>query len=97
MDNPILQDQIAAAKAYEDLHVAAFFQPWAGHVLDAIQIEPGHRVLDVAYGTGVLAHEAAVRVGSTGFVAGIDPGLLFITGIYWRLYQIEGGGDRGAC
>lgn len=74
MNDTLLQDQIAAAKAYEELHVPALFQQWAGRVLDTVQIEPGQRVLDVACGTGVLAREAAVRVGSTGYVAGIDPG-----------------------
>lgn len=74
MNDPLLQDQIAAAKAYEELHVPALFQQWAGRVLDAIHIESGYRVLDVACGTGVLAREAVVRVGSTGYVAGVDPG-----------------------
>lgn len=72
MDDANLQEQILAAEAYEALHVPALFQQWAGRVLDAIQIEPGHRVLDVACGTGVLAREAASRVGSSGFVAGLD-------------------------
>lgn len=31
-------------------------------------------MLDVACGTGILAREAASRTGSTGFVAGLDPG-----------------------
>ncbi len=74
MSDPVLQDQIAAATAYQELHVPALFQQWAGRVLDAVQIEPGDRVLDVACGTGVLAREAAVRVGASGVVAGIDPG-----------------------
>jgi len=72
--DPVLEDQIAAAKAYEELHVPALFQQWAGRVLDAVKIKSGDRVLDVACGTGVLAREAATRVGATGMVAGIDPG-----------------------
>lgn len=74
MNDADIEDQIAAAKAYEALHVPAVFQQWAARVLDAVSIEPGHRVLDVACGTGVLAREAAARVGPAGFVAGIDPG-----------------------
>lgn len=73
MDDLILEDQIAAAQAYQELHVPALFQQWAARVLDAVQVEPGHRVLDVACGTGVLAREAATRVGPAGFVAGVDP------------------------
>jgi ubiquinone/menaquinone biosynthesis C-methylase UbiE len=73
MDDPVLQNQIAAARAYEALHVPALFQQWCAPVLDAAQVEPGQRVLDVACGTGVLGREAEARVGSTGFVAGIDP------------------------
>ena len=41
--------------------------------MDATQVFSGHRVLDVACGTGVLAREAALRVGPTGFVVGLDP------------------------
>ncbi len=74
MTDPVLEDQITAAKAYEALHVPALFQQWAGCVLDAVKIKSGDRVLDVACGTGVLAREAATRVGATGMVAGIDPG-----------------------
>lgn len=69
-----LENQIAAAEAYEQLHVPALFQQWAGHVLDAVNVRPGDRVLDVACGTGVLAREAAKRVGAKGLVAGLDPG-----------------------
>jgi SAM-dependent methyltransferase len=68
-----LQDQIAAARAYEALHVPALFGQWCGPVLDAAGAEPGQRVLDVASGTGVLGRAAAARVGPTGFVAGLDP------------------------
>jgi ubiquinone/menaquinone biosynthesis C-methylase UbiE len=91
MSNRLLDDQIAAATAYEALHVPAIFRQWSGLVLDAAQVDPGDRVLDVACGTGVLAREAASRVGATGRVAGIDPGpgMLAVAtrlapGIEWR-------------
>ena len=63
-----------AAQAYETLMVPALFGEWAGKVADAARLGPGQRVLDVACGTGVLAREAAARVGAGGFVAGLDPG-----------------------
>lgn len=69
-----LADQIAGARAYEDLHVPALFREWCPRVLDAAGVKPGHEVLDVACGTGVLAREAARRVGPRGRVAGVDPG-----------------------
>jgi ubiquinone/menaquinone biosynthesis C-methylase UbiE len=60
-------------------------------VADAAQIRPGQRVLDVACGTGILAREAALRVGPGGFVAGLDrnPGMLAVAArlapdIEWR-------------
>jgi SAM-dependent methyltransferase len=70
----MLEEQIAGARAYEALHVPALFEQWCRRVLDAAGVEAGHRVLDVACGTGVLAREAANRVGAAGFVAGVDPG-----------------------
>ena len=69
-----LPDEIAAAEAYEALHVSALFAEWAVPVLDAAGVEPGHRVLDVACGTGVLARTALSRVGPAGTVVGLDPG-----------------------
>ena len=69
-----LHAQIESARAYESLMVPALFGQWASRVLDAARIRSGDRVLDVACGTGVLAREAAARVGPTGLVAGIDPG-----------------------
>src|SRR5260370_24412921 len=38
------------------------------------QLQPGETVLDVGCGTGTLAMEVARRVGTTGRVAGLDPG-----------------------
>ena len=85
------QDQVAAASAYEDLHVPALFGQWTARVADAAGIRAGDRVLDVACGTGVLAREAASRVGPDGCVAGVDPnpGMLAVAerlepAIEWR-------------
>ena len=85
------EQEIAAAAAYEDLHVPALFRQWAPRVLDAAQIRPGCRVLDVACGTGILAREAKSRLGEEGFVAGLDanPGMLTVAqklspSIEWR-------------
>lgn len=64
--------QMDTASAYERLHVPASFRQWAPLVCDAARISPGHRVLDVACGTGVLTREAASRVGPSGVVAGLD-------------------------
>ena len=69
----VAQALIEAATAYETLFVPALFRQWAPIVADAAHIKSGDRVLDVACGTGVLAREAAARVGQTGHVAGLDP------------------------
>lgn len=83
--------EIAAATAYEDLHVPALFRQWAPRLVEAARIQPGDRVLDVACGTGVLAREALNYVGHNGVVAGLDPtpGMLSVAsrlapGIQWR-------------
>lgn len=62
----------SAAEVYEEFFVPALFQEWAPRVVRAAGIEPGHKVLDVACGTGVLAREAASRVGPGGQVTGLD-------------------------
>jgi SAM-dependent methyltransferase len=67
------EEAIAAASAYEELHVPALFEQWAVLVVNAARVRDGDRVLDVACGTGILAREAASRVGSHGSVAGVDP------------------------
>jgi SAM-dependent methyltransferase len=73
MAGATLHAQIEAANAYETLFVPALFGQWAPIVADAARIQPGQRVLDIACGTGVLAREVALRTGSTGFVAALDP------------------------
>lgn len=65
--------EIAAAKAYEALHVPALFKQWAPKVVDAAKIRQGQRVLDIDCGTGILAREASSRTGMEGYVAGLDP------------------------
>ena len=86
-----LRAQIAAAKAYEEFFVPALFGEWATRVAAVAQVQTGNHVLDVGCGTGVLAREAASRVGPNGFVAGLDPssGMLAVAaqlapGIEWR-------------
>lgn len=63
----------SAAQVYEDFFVPALFGAWPKKVLDAASVDQGHRVLDVACGTGVLAREAVKRVGENGEVVGLDP------------------------
>ena len=91
MDDPILNEQINAARAYESLHVPALFAQWTARILDRVGLAAGQRVLDVACGTGVLARAAKARVGETGLVAGVDPdaGMLAVArelapAIEWR-------------
>lgn len=74
------EEAIAAATAYEALHVPALFAEWAPHVVDAAHVRAGDRVLDVACGTGVVARAAASRVAPDGSVTGVDanPGMLVV-------------------
>ncbi len=88
--------ELQAARAYEEFFVPALFGQWAPRVADAARIAKGEHVLDVACGTGVLAREAAARVGPDGFVAGVDPnpGMLAVAAertpaIEWRKGEAE--------
>ena len=89
MEDP--RQEIDGAEAYEALHVPALFREWTPRVLEAAQVGSGHRVLDVACGTGVLARAAAERVGGRGAVVGVDPdpGMLTVArrladGVRWK-------------
>jgi SAM-dependent methyltransferase len=82
---------VNAATIYEEFFVPALFQQWAPRVAETARLQPGHRVLDVACGTGVLAREAASRIGASDAVVGLDmgPGMLAVASrhnpyIVWR-------------
>lgn len=66
------QISLDAAEAYESKFVPALFGEWAPHLVDAAGVKPGHAVLDVACGTGVVARETADRLGGNGTVVGVD-------------------------
>lgn len=60
------------AERYEQLSVDRQFK--AGKILlNALQIKPGEKLLDIGAGTGLLAEYAAQRAGPEGAVIGIDP------------------------
>ncbi len=100
----------AQAVAYEERFVPALFGEWAAPLVDIAAVGPGHRVLDVACGTGVVARVAAERTGDPGNVVGLDinPAMLEVAGgvrpdITWQqgdaqaLPYGEGEFDRVLC
>jgi 2-polyprenyl-3-methyl-5-hydroxy-6-metoxy-1,4-benzoquinol methylase len=66
------QVSVEAAEVYESKFVPAIFGEWAPYVVDAAGVAPGQAVLDVGCGTGVVAREAADRMGGQGSVVGLD-------------------------
>jgi SAM-dependent methyltransferase len=66
------QIPLEAAELYEAAFVPGFFAQWAPLLCDAAGVGPGHEVLDVACGTGIVARTAAERVGPAGRVVGVD-------------------------
>ena len=80
-----------AAEIYSSFFVPALFGQWPRVVLDAADVQPGHSVLDVGCGTGVLSIAARERVGTSGRVIGVDPneGMLDVarrneTSVEWK-------------
>ncbi len=89
-------EEVRAAEGYEALLVPGLMECWVDPVLDSAGIESGHRVLDVACGTGILARNALARVGPTGRVTGVDllPGMLTVAerltpDVDWRQGKAE--------
>lgn len=62
----------AGASIYNEVMVPRMFVPWANILLDAVSIDAGDRVVDVACGPGTVAYLAAARSGSSGYVLGCD-------------------------
>ena len=61
-----------AAENYERYFVPKIATPVSVALLEAADLQPGRRVLDVACGTGLIARLAAERVGASGTVTGLD-------------------------
>lgn len=59
------------AAAY-DRDYAPYNAPMVGRILELAALSGGRRVLELGCGTGILAFEAARRIGATGSVVGID-------------------------
>lgn len=70
--NEQFQVTLEAARLYERIAARYILGPWVPSLVDAVDLAPGERVLDVACGTGVVARIAAQRVGSRGRVTGVD-------------------------
>lgn len=60
------------AVVYDTQFVPALFAHWGPIVADAAGVKAGDRVLDVACGTGAATLAAAEKVGSSGYVVGLD-------------------------
>ncbi len=61
-----------AAKIYEEVYLHALFKEWCPLVIAAANIQKGHRVIDVACGTGALAIAVSDHIGAEVTTVGID-------------------------
>ena len=61
-----------AAQLYERHVLRYILGPWVPRLLDAVRLQAGEIVLDVACGTGAVARVASERVGASGRVTGLD-------------------------
>ena len=61
-----------AAEFYDRLPARYFLGPWSKGLVDAAEIRPDDCILDLACGTGIVAREAAARLGVKGSVVGLD-------------------------
>jgi len=60
------------AEVYERRFVPALFGPWGARIAERADVQPGHRCLDVACGTGALTRAVVARAGDPGQVVGLD-------------------------
>ena len=70
----------SAPENYEKYFVPAIGGPLAADLVAGAALRRGERVLDATCGTGIVARQAAERVGPEGSVAGVDitPGMLAV-------------------
>jgi ubiquinone/menaquinone biosynthesis C-methylase UbiE len=61
-----------AASDYFDAPALSFWNRFGQQTIQRLSLNTGDRVLDVCCGTGASAIPAAIRVGGTGQVLGID-------------------------
>jgi len=83
--------QASFPEMYERWLAGPLFRPFAEMTLEEVGLRRGHRVLDLACGTGIVARVAKERLGDVGCVVGIDlsPGMLAVArtvapNIDWR-------------
>ncbi len=69
-DGPFLS--VTVAEGYRRHLEPVIFQPWAERLVAFAGVDPGHHVLDVAAGTGVVSRQAAAAVGDDGRVIASD-------------------------
>ena len=61
-----------AAEQYERIPARYILGPWVPGLVEAAQIRPDEKVLDLACGTGVVARAAAAKLGPAGHITGLD-------------------------
>jgi SAM-dependent methyltransferase len=71
-DTETFQLSLEAAQYYEAQFVPGIFAEWAPLLAEIAAVRPGHEVLDVACGTGIVARTVADRLGGDGRVVGLD-------------------------
>lgn len=60
------------AEGYESYMVPTLFSPWASRLVQAGNPQTGERILDLGCGTGVVARQAASRLGKGAAITGLD-------------------------
>jgi ubiquinone/menaquinone biosynthesis C-methylase UbiE len=60
------------ASDYFDAPALSFWNQFGQQTIDRLSLQPGNRILDVCCGSGASAINSALRVGSSGYVLGVD-------------------------